>query len=67
MIWRKNMTSHGEAEIEPYSGKDYTAVAFYPEFSRFGMERFDDDIVSLMRKRVYDMAGLMPNVKVFLN
>lgn len=31
------------------------------------MDRFDDDIVSLMRKRVYDMAGLMANVKVHLN
>jgi len=31
------------------------------------MERFDDDIVALMRKRVYDMAGLLPNVKVFLD
>lgn len=31
------------------------------------MREFDDDIVSLMRKRVYDMAGLLPNVKVFLN
>lgn len=42
-------------------------MAFYPEFSRFGMDKFDDDIVSLMRKRVYDMAGLMANVKVVLN
>lgn len=31
------------------------------------MERFDDDIVALMRKRVYDMAGLLPSVKVFLD
>lgn len=31
------------------------------------MERFDDDIVSLMRKRVYDMAGLLPRVNVHLN
>ena len=31
------------------------------------MQAFDNDIVSLMRKRVYDMAGLMPCVKVSLN
>jgi DNA topoisomerase II len=42
-------------------------VTFYPEFRRFQMERFDDDIVALMRKRVYDMAGLLPAVKVFLD
>jgi DNA topoisomerase-2 len=31
------------------------------------MHNLNDDMVSLMRKRVYDMAGLLPNVKVFLN
>jgi DNA topoisomerase-2 len=67
MTWRKNMTSHGEAEIESYSGKDYTIVTFYPEFARFGMKEFDEDIISLMYKRVYDMAGLLPSVKVSLN
>jgi hypothetical protein len=27
----------------------------------------DDEIVSLMTKRVYDMAGIMPRIKVFIN
>jgi DNA topoisomerase-2 len=31
------------------------------------MDRFDDDIVSIFKKRVYDMAGLLPRVKVSLN
>ena len=31
------------------------------------MEGLDDDIFSLLTKRVYDMAGLMPKVKVILN
>jgi hypothetical protein len=31
------------------------------------MKAFDEDIISLMQKRVYDMAGLLPSVKVFLN
>jgi DNA topoisomerase II len=41
MVWQKNMTIHGEAEVENYAGKDYTQVTFYPEFKRFGMDRFD--------------------------
>lgn len=28
---------------------------------------FDEDIIALMSKRVYDMAGMMPKVKVSLN
>jgi DNA topoisomerase-2 len=37
MVWRKNMTSHGDPEIENYSGKDFTTVTFFPEFKRFQM------------------------------
>jgi hypothetical protein len=31
------------------------------------MDRFDEDIVAIMTKRVYDMAGLMGSISVFLN
>ena len=34
---------------------------------RFGMTTLDSDIVALMTKRVYDIAGCNPNVKVHLN
>ena len=49
-------------------GKDFTCVTFKPDLKRFGMETLDNDIVSLMIKRVYDMAGCTPTqVKVKLN
>jgi DNA topoisomerase-2 len=48
--------------------KDFTCVTFKPDLRRFGMETLDDDIVSLMTKRVYDLAGCTPaSVKVKLN
>lgn len=31
------------------------------------MDRLDDDIFMLFTKRAYDMAGLMPKVKVIVN
>jgi DNA topoisomerase-2 len=31
------------------------------------MQRLDDDIYMLLTKRAYDMAGLMPTVKVVIN
>lgn len=31
------------------------------------MDKMDDDICSLLKKRVYDMAGILPGVKVSLN
>lgn len=56
-----------EAQIRDYKGKDFVNVTFYPDFQKFKMERMDDDIYALFLKRVYDMAGLMPKVKVILN
>ena len=63
------MGDRGEPKIVPNpEGKDYTCVTFKPDLRRFGMERLDDDIVALMTKRVYDMAGCTPAaVKVKLN
>jgi DNA topoisomerase-2 len=48
MEWRNNMTTHCDAEIKPYSGKDYTAITFYPEFSRFQMRDLERDIYKVM-------------------
>jgi DNA topoisomerase-2 len=29
--------------------------------------KLDEDVISLLNKRVYDMAGILPKVKVSLN
>lgn len=67
--WRNNMGVREEPDIKPNpDGKDYTCITFRPDLRRFGMERLDEDIVSLMTKRVYDMAGCTPAaVRVKLN
>ncbi|CAI2198167.1 7477_t:CDS:2, partial [Funneliformis geosporum] len=49
------------------SKNDYTLVKFKPDFQKFKMSRFDDDIIGLIKKRVYDLAGSVGNVNVFLN
>jgi len=56
----------GEPIIEPYEGKDYTKVTFKPDFKRFNSNKLSADMISLMKRRVYDMAGLL-KVKVYLN
>lgn len=70
--WRNNMSDKEEAEITAFSGSsDYTMVSFRPDLARFGMDAngLDSDIVSLLKKRVYDMAGVLGSrgVLVFLN
>lgn len=63
------MTSHSDAKVTSMSKKeDYTCVTFYPDLQKFGMQRLDKDIVDLLTKRVYDLAGITDKrVKVFLN
>ena len=47
---------------------DYTCVTFEPDLRRFNMNKLEGDIVALIKKRVYDLAGVISaNVKVYLN
>ena len=63
-----NMLKFNEPKIEDYNDKDFTCITFEPDLERFGMKELDDDIVALLQKRVYDMAGITPKeVKVYLN
>ncbi|PPS93064.1 DNA topoisomerase 2 [Cryptosporidium hominis] len=68
MTWYDNMSKKSEENIKDnYSGKSYVKITFKPDLSRFGnMKDFDDDIISLLNKRVYDISGTS-GVKVYLN
>ncbi|ETN41157.1 uncharacterized protein HMPREF1541_03092 [Cyphellophora europaea CBS 101466] len=65
--WSANMSKMSEAEIEDQKGEDYTRITFTPDFSKFGMDAMDDDLESLFVRRVYDLAGTVKGVKVYLN
>ena len=63
-----NMLKFSEPKIEDYSKEDFTCITFEPDLKRFGMDKLDDDIISLFKKRVFDMAGITPDsVSVYLN
>ena len=49
------------------SRSDYTKVKFKPDLSKFKMTHLDKDIVSLMTRRAYDIAGCTKGVSVYLN
>ena len=38
---------------------NWTRVTFTPDLAKFGMTELEADTVALMRKRVYDMAGIL--------
>ncbi|GAB7354952.1 hypothetical protein MBLNU459_g5568t1 [Dothideomycetes sp. NU459] len=66
-VWRDNMSVMEKPKIAPVKGDDFTKITFYPDFKRFGMDGMDDDFEALVKRRVYDMAGTCPGVKVYLN
>ena len=67
--WSNNMSTVSKPNINA-SGKrkDYTRVSFSPDFAKFGLTHFTEDIQALLRKRVYDVAGTTTeDVRVYLN
>ncbi len=67
-IFERNMSVKHEPEIKKYRKEDFTCVTFEPDLERFRMKNLDDDIIALMTKRVFDMAGVTPaKVKVYFN
>lgn len=66
--WKDNMSVCEKPKITKNGKKEeFTCVSFEPDLARFGMDSLDDDIVSLLKKRVYDMAGTVKDIKVYLN
>uniref|UniRef100_A0A8C0FQE1 DNA topoisomerase 2 n=1 Tax=Bubo bubo TaxID=30461 RepID=A0A8C0FQE1_BUBBB len=65
--WTDNMGKAGEMQLKYFDGEDYTCVTFQPDLSKFKMTILDKDIVALMSRRAYDIAGSTKDVKVFLN
>ena len=65
--WTANMSQMGKASIIANKGDDFTKITFTPDFNKFKMHGIDDDFESLIKRRVYDLAGTCKGVKVWLN
>ncbi|KAK0396121.1 hypothetical protein QR680_001575 [Steinernema hermaphroditum] len=65
--WINNMTKDKDCDISKAAGEDFTKVTFCPDLAKFKMTTLDDDIIALMSRRAFDVAGSTKGVKVFLN
>jgi len=61
------MSRKDKPSITAYKSADYTKITFQPDLQRFKLEGITDDFEALLKKRVYDLAGVLRGVKVFLN
>ena len=68
-VFKNNMSDKEDPHIEGhFDGNDFTCITFYPDLKKFKMDSMDNDIVSLMSKRAYDLAGCTSKkVRVYLN
>lgn len=62
-----NMRTSSEPIVKPTKlTKGYTEITYFPEFKRFGLEGYTDDIISLYLRYVLD-AAMLTKVKVYFN
>ena len=54
-------------ELKSEKPSSYTKIEFIPDLVKFKLTNLTDDIIALMAKRVYDIAGVSNKVKVYLN
>lgn len=68
-FFRNNMTTIEPPKITACkASENWTSVTFKPDLAKFGMTHLEPDTVALMRRRVYDLAGVLgKSVKVYLN
>lgn len=61
------MSKTSDPKIKFFDGDDFTCVTFQPDLAKFKMEKLEKDIVALLTRRAYDVAGSCKGVKVTLN
>lgn len=66
-VWHDNMGKVDPPEITRTNSKSYTKVTFKPDLARFGMSELDDDLLGVLRRRVWDVAGTVKGITVTLN
>jgi DNA topoisomerase-2 len=66
--YKNNLDEICKPSITKCKNKPYTKITFRPDFARLGISGLTDDMVSLLKKRVYDIAAITDkNIKVKYN
>lgn len=66
--WTDNMLKVTKPKIVKVKNKrEYTKVTFVPDLAKFQMTALDDDILSVLRRRVYDLCGTVRDCNIYLD
>ncbi|CAH6723755.1 DNA topoisomerase 2 [[Candida] jaroonii] len=67
-LWSKNMSVVQKPKITKMkSSKEFTRITFKPDLGKFGMDSLDEETLSVLRRRVYDLCGTVKDCNVYLN
>lgn len=68
LTWKDNMSKKGNVKITDSKSKGMTKITFKPDLKKFNIKELTDDIISVMKKRVYDIAvNTNKSVSVYYN
>jgi DNA gyrase/topoisomerase IV subunit B len=62
----ENSRVRSEPKIKT-SDKRYTKITYLPDYAKLGLTKLDEGNYAKLVKRVYDVAGCNPKLKVYLN
>lgn len=66
--WTENMMKASTPTILPSKGKGFTRITYMPDYAHLKMDKkLDEDNYQKIVKRVVDVAGCNPHLKLFLN
>jgi DNA topoisomerase II len=67
--WKRNMFEMSKPEIKTTNKKGHVKVMWIPDFSRFGIEHYTDDVLLMLEKKILDCAMIVSkyDVDVFSN
>ena len=66
--YKNNLDDICKPSITKCKSKPYTKITFKPDYARFGISGLSQDMISLLKKRVYDIGAITDkNIKVKYN
>ena len=55
--FKDNMSIKGKPKITKVKGKPYTKISWIVDFNKFGLKKYNDDMINMMIRRIYDISG----------
>ena len=66
--FKNNMNEYNEPKITKTKSKPYTKISWITDFDRFGIDKYSNDMIYLMLRRIYDISGITGNkVNIYYN